>query len=452
MQIGDSVGIELEFPFASRRSITTPDGFKTMHDASSETGQFYIASSRVIVVDKDFVDSFPYPKFINVAEFGGELVSRVLNVRNEKDINDLFTAFRSVVLTNPTTNPKCSMHVHVNVTKDYPLYALKNLIRIITGMEKFLYTVSGFNTVNRGVTNDFLFQRPLGSPAYLKLSGNSYVPAYDTGLLLKTEDVTNFWYQLCNAEGKNKYNPARYSGISLPSIMQRGSVEFRYGNYLTDFKVLRAWVNMCRNIVKASFSISLGDIFDEERTIKTVETEDYIDIFGQILTDWLMMDLADIDLLMNLYVDLPKPLLTTDKHIISHITTDFTNTFGTPVPDKVVKGLGKLVTDNVVQGTYSRGDDEAKKLYSYLTDLQFKARSPLSESRGEYPHLNLVIDNKLLKKGSIEFDDGSRLLMDTSSSIYLKYVYVMGDVVLDEGVVPVRKGLTIKECVRAQDE
>lgn len=442
MEIAETVGIEIEFPMANRRYMMMPPGFRTVHDASSETGQVVLGDS--IIMDMRLVKDFPFKDSLKVKLLGGEMVSPTINLKNPEDHDNLLRAFTTIVTSNPLESPKCATHVHVNVSSDYPLYALKNLIRMISSMEKFLYTVSGFNTINRGVTNDFLFQRPFHSPPYLYVSDGVYAPALDVDMLLEADNIDRFWNLVCRAYNKDKYNPARYMGISLPSVVQRGSVEFRYGNYITDFNVLKAWINLCRNIVKGSFYISLDDIFQQERSIYHKETEDYTDVFFEILSEHLVLDPADIDILMNLYTNLPKPTLTTDEPITTHLEEKtFLNVFQT-TPKKVDPTYPDKCVTRFKVGSYSRGDSETSKLTKRLRNVMPKS-SPSTDTIRRMSYNRVIITKELVEKGFKEFTNGTKLVLGYAYQ-GLKYVVLDKDGnVIDHGNLIESYGHTLRE-------
>lgn len=367
MEIAETFGLEFEFSNSNREILSSkiPYGWKTTHDASSETGIFYLPSNKgTLYIQSDTFTDFILP-LVKLGLFGGEVVSPKLN-NSIESYDEIKSVLFQLRLENPSVDNRCSTHVHINVTKEYPLYALRNFIYLIRSMEKFLYTVSGFTHINRGITNNFLFQRPIDHPHYIPTKAGSlfYVPAYDSEVLLTVDSIGEFWYMLCDSSREMKYNPARYCGVSLPSIPLRGSVEFRYGNVVHDFTMLKAYINLCRNITKASFNISLPDILKEKRSIVTNDNENYVSEYREILENHLILNDEDADILMNMYLNLPTPYLN-PKPITTHIPDFYANSVW---ESSEINKMDIVNVDDCVIGESIRGDNIVLEMRKMIGD------------------------------------------------------------------------------------
>jgi hypothetical protein len=192
--------------------------------------------------------------------FGGELNSPILPANNFKEhIYNVIDFLRDMGETYSTTDKdeRGSIHVHINVTKDIRHKHLIRLLEVGLATEALFYRLGGMGKVNRGIRNNFIYQRPITMPPCVSYRGDIY-PIFDYRDLLKTTGKAEFYLKYGDSinciDAGNHYVTQRYVGLNFYSIPYRGSLEFRYANKVLTPEWLIAWISLCQAFVEYALS------------------------------------------------------------------------------------------------------------------------------------------------------------------------------------------------------
>ena len=243
MQIIESFGIEIEvvsLPYRLVRRIAprnwrvTEDG--TIRDFHQTIGPILLNRQR------------------NGTKQGGEIVSPILGENNWKQqITALFARLRAA---GESFDLRAGIHVHINAT-GLPLFALHNLVHLGLWAEAPMYKIAcgemGFHRGSRYL--DYGFCRPLGSAPVSRSSGETiYRKAFTPETLLQTKSLREVNVALARHDlAGGKYPAARFKWLNFVSLFTQGSAEFRVFNQTLTPAYLFAWIDVCKNIVQASF-------------------------------------------------------------------------------------------------------------------------------------------------------------------------------------------------------
>lgn len=242
-EIGD-IGLEIEFVGVRRDSHNFAEKlnkknreFKIVHDVSAETPEITLGGIPI-----QFEVNGKTNKFFSIMTnkrletFGGELNSPIMPANNFKEhIYNVIDFLRDMGETYSTTDKdeRGSIHVHINVTRDIRHKHLIRLLEVGLATEAIFYRLGGMGKLNRGVRNNFIYQRPITMPPCVSFHGEVY-PMFDYKDLLNTTGKAEFYLKYGDSinciEAGNHYVTQRYVGLNFYSIPYRGSLEFRYAN------------------------------------------------------------------------------------------------------------------------------------------------------------------------------------------------------------------------------
>jgi len=315
-EIIESVGIEMEFCNINRsdrqfqqKVMETLRGYKTEHDASVESPIRTFLNYPVVLSDKAAIKRLA--PFLGRLTIGGEIISPIRNSNSPDwvvEIENLCDILLEYGETEDTVRD--SFHVHVNITKDVPLFVIKNILQFTLSFEALLFRLGGMGRPNRGVTNDYIFSRPyLGNGPPVINQGRRNYPIINPDHLMNTTDKVDFFvkygdaYYLSGRAGK--YVTPRYMSINFYPILTQGSLEFRTANKTLNSRYIIAWTNFCKAIISKSFSdrqITINGLFPlaENRDIPTREFIHAIEILG--------LDNATMNVLLEIWETSPVPL------------------------------------------------------------------------------------------------------------------------------------------------
>src|SRR3990172_2594630 len=225
-----SVGIELEFMAIDREDqkfvvdlYKQLPRFKTVHDASSETpvlslGDFPITFRKQ--EDRRIINSVLHRYTI-----GGEIVSPIIQSSSPDWVQDVYKLCKLLQDHGETgETDRASLNIHVNITKDVPLIVLKNILTLIAHFEAMLFRLGGMGSTNRGVHNNFIYQRPfLGNgPPYVKVRSAAY-PIFVFQDLMDATDKMEFFIKYGDVYNHairgTRYVTQRYMCINFYSIL-----------------------------------------------------------------------------------------------------------------------------------------------------------------------------------------------------------------------------------------
>lgn len=264
-EIIESVGIEMEFcsinrsdPNFQERLYGTLLGYKVEHDASVETPLRTFLNYPVILKDAKAIKRLS--PFLGRLTVGGEIISPIRNSNSPHWVEEIENLCEILIEHGETEDTvRDSFHVHVNITRDVPLFVLKNVLQFTLAFEAFFFRLGGMGRPNRGITNDYIFSRPyLGNGPPVIVHGRRNYPIMNPDHLMDAKDKEDFFrkygdaYFLAGRVGK--YVTPRYMSINFYPILTQGSLEFRTANKTLNPRYIIAWTNLCKAIVSKSFS------------------------------------------------------------------------------------------------------------------------------------------------------------------------------------------------------
>ena len=260
----NSVGIEMEFMTINRDSRTFRADFKEVlmdykldHDASCETLKPTLIDLPIIFTNKKAEKKLA--PFLRTIIIGGEIISPIRNTLSPTWITEIHLLCDLLKeYGEQETTIKDSFHVHVNLSREVPLFVIKNILNFTLAYEAFLYKLGGMGRINRGVENSFIFERPysFNGPPVVQVGRANY-PIFKTENLLKAESKEQFFTYYGDStrllDQGNKYIVQRYMSVNFCPILTQGSIEFRTANKTLNPQYIIAWTNFCKAIVATSF-------------------------------------------------------------------------------------------------------------------------------------------------------------------------------------------------------
>lgn len=263
-EIINSVGIELEFMNINKNSnsfnldiASALPGYKLDHDASCESYEERMFGLPIKFTSKK-AQKILQP-LLNTIIIGGEIVSPIKNTNSPQWINDIENICNILKEHGePEHTPRASLHIHINLSKEAPLYVLKNILKLTLKYEAFLFKLGGMGQINRGIENNFVFQRPYlkhGPPVIIHKGEN--LPILNPFDLLEAETKDTFFYRYGNSTLlETKYVTQRYMCVNFVPLLTQGSIEFRTANKTLNSKYIVAWTNFCKAFITNSFTTS----------------------------------------------------------------------------------------------------------------------------------------------------------------------------------------------------
>jgi len=270
------IGLEIEFSNIKRETPNFINNlhkelstFKHVHDASTETPEITLGNIPVqFDVQGKTNKILSIMRTRNFEIFGGEINSPVL-AGNEfrehiyKLMNFLIDMGESFSTTEQDN--RGSIHIHVNVSKDIKHKHLIRLLELGLATEAIFYRLGGMGRVNRGVKNDFIYQRPITMPPCISCNGTFY-PIFDYKDLLVSKSKTDFYNKYGDSVNQiqhgNHYVTQRYVGLNFYSIPYRGSIEFRYANKVLIPEWIIAWTILCQSFVNFALTEDKDNEFE----------------------------------------------------------------------------------------------------------------------------------------------------------------------------------------------
>lgn len=254
--IVDSIGIEIEFnniPKAMARTVLQRrSGWNVVEDGSCRNHKLSLGGFRL-----DNSDEITFVGSGRGTLFGGEFVSPVLDTNDHLWEGQVQRILDFLYEHGEGISPFTAIHVHIN-SSSLPLFALKYLIRLSLYLEAGFYRLACAEAgVHRGALHrDYAYCRPLtpdGPP--LVHSDLGLRSIFDTRCLLKAQTYLELKQALGRHDtwSRGKYHEARYCWLGLPALFYHGTIEFRLFNSTLSAANVRAWVGLCKNMVRASF-------------------------------------------------------------------------------------------------------------------------------------------------------------------------------------------------------
>lgn len=344
-QIIDSVGIEIEFSEVDRKSRNFLNDiqsnlprYQVKHDASCETPTATFGG--VPVNFGSDADRKIMSQFCAKAIIGGELASPIIDSNAKQWINEVVLFCDILKAHGETENSKRdSFHVHVNVSREAPLYVLQNLVRMILAYEAIMFRLGGMGRMNRGEENQYTYQRPyLGNGPPIVSYEKSLYPILSPEHLLASTSIEQFFERFGDSwHCKNKvgrYVSQRYMVVNFYSILNLGSLEFRTANKTLNPEYIIAYTNFCKAFVQKAWERNIEEELQglerplyENREISVEEFDNAMSMLNLLKGD-------TINALLRIWSSSPTPRFDNVRRF-SHLPEPSTWSRGSDKPDKL---------------------------------------------------------------------------------------------------------------------
>lgn len=319
IQIIESVGIEMEISDIDRNNRalvrdfnSTLPQYKRAHDASCETPAYFIDGLPMPINFGDKDDKILLKDILYRTILGGEIISPICDTSAPDWVTDVRNLCEILVRHGETENSvRDSFHVHVNLTRQVPLFVLKNLLKLEASFEAIIFRLSGMGRENRGQENHYCFCRPfLGNgPPVIQMKGLYPITSYEE--LMNTDTVTEFFDKFgssnYHAARNNRYVTQRYMCVNFYPILTQGSFEFRTANKTLVPEYIIAWTNFCKAFVEKAFSPRGSESFEKiHRPLyenREISSEEFIDAISTLSS----LDEDSISILLEIWEKSPTP-------------------------------------------------------------------------------------------------------------------------------------------------
>ena len=440
LEIISSIGIEMEFMLVDRSGRRFSQEFNSLlprfkaeHDASCETRQSSLGNIPV-----EFKSKNAQAKFQNLMHrsvFGGEIVSPILQSNSPdwmKDIINMCDVLSRNGEIPSYDDNRGSFHVHVNLSKDVPYYVLINLLRTIGSLEAILFRLGGMGKLNRGHTNEYIYQRPfLGKgPPVVNQQTNSVtrnVPCLNYDDLLESKTKTEFLYRYGNIlKTQGKYVTPRYMCVNFHSILRFGSIEFRTANKTLNPSYIISWTNLCKAIVEESFK---NRDFNVDGNLRPLYENRVIDNdeLNHVLNFFPTLDNDTKDILNEIWYLSETPLFN-NSWVYSHLEnpTKFVcmREFGNYIPKKVSddESITVVVPETVHNIGNNERENRAAPVFGNINDMLFEARIAPPRQRVIIEYEDLLEEIR-----AVMFEPNVDYIIRTDLPYWLKIVRVTID-------------------------
>jgi hypothetical protein len=327
LELIESVGIEMEFSSIDRNDVNFLNElqrhlleYRAIHDASCETPIdtfFGVPINFETDESRNILGRFTQSRII-----GGEIVSPVINSNAPQWVEDVRALCALLIEHGEKENTlRDSFHVHVNISREAPLFVLKNLLHLTGHFEMHLYKLGGLGRLNRGEDSDYTFMRPylgFGPPCveqslYTKEGKlrRRILPILNFKDLLAAERKTDFFYRYGNstyhADRGDRYVTQRYMSVNFYPILTQGSIEFRTANKTLNPDYIIAWTNFCKAIVEKAFSTRKLSPFFKQYNPLHKNNEIPEEYFIESVKKLDALDPTTIDILLDIWNSSPTP-------------------------------------------------------------------------------------------------------------------------------------------------
>lgn len=244
----DTLGIEVETDLMSLDTAETLlrqadiSTFRVTRDASCEFPAFTSRGGKTILSKT---------KNSSKKVVGAEFVSVPMNLEDFKSSVRNLTGLLKT-MGEPERSRRTSIHIHVGCKPT--LNILKNSLKLFEKIEPMFYRLGGMGYEFRGIRNNSIYCRPITHPYGPPVIGSEdggWYQLFNYEDLLNCEDMAQFWYIMgINTERAERYNPARYFGLNLFSLLLHGTLEFRYFNKTLNHQKINAIAALCQCITE----------------------------------------------------------------------------------------------------------------------------------------------------------------------------------------------------------
>ena len=431
------IGLEIEFSNIKRDTGIFMDtlykkigNFKSVHDASAESPEITLGNIPI-----QFDVNGNHNKFLSILKFkgletiGGELNSPILSSKSFKEdiyrLTDFLLEMGESVSTTEQDN-RGSIHVHINVSKDIRHKHIIRLLEVGLATEALFYKLAGMGRINRGIKNNFAYQRPITMPPCIYMNSKFY-PIFDYKDLLKTTGKIDFYnkygdtaYQI---ENGNHYVTQRYTGLNFYSIPFRGSIEFRYCNKTLIPEWICAWIILCQSFVNYALTKEKDETF--ENTYRKLEdNKEMSDEEVMFIFDKFGISEDDIITLMDIWHQSTIPYFN-GQHILSHLENP---TFF----HRELKYYPSPVTEafNVDVVNVRKLNNEKSSIISRIRNDYPETVLDYVMEEGKYPHKakkNELLEDLFKFQPIEELDNGNQELIPDTIEFYNKMGFNIED-------------------------
>lgn len=260
----DTFGIELEFAKVQMATLGAYKGrWRVERDGSCTLPGFVFDGVPV----KPDLAMQPFMRQTNI---GGEIISPLLRLDQWGTVEgDLKRLIGALNVYGEDITDLTSVHIHINVGQP-PLYVLRNMYKLCASIEAIMYRLAHAELgYHRGQTHgDYMYCRPItgDGPQVVRDSFGGWRWAFQRDTLLAATNSEEFFQAWCRCDyaPNNKWWPFRYYWLNPGAIVRQGSVEFRIFNQTLHVEYIKAWVDLCRAIVKRSFESSPCEEWEEQ--------------------------------------------------------------------------------------------------------------------------------------------------------------------------------------------
>ncbi len=196
-----------------------------------------------------------------------ELVSPILDTSDDEDLSEFLAAVNLLKKNGGFANESCGLHVHVGAGH-MTARGLKNLSNLVYSRQNDL-----FERLNVGKKRKLYCKKLEYKPFIKPINEEGFKNKYFLNRVIK-----NSWYQ--DAKDDDQKTDTRYHALNLHSLYEKGTVEFRLFNGTMDTNKIKAYANLCKNMVEFS---------DEQALIshRDMKTVDDTRMNNEQFTEWL---------------------------------------------------------------------------------------------------------------------------------------------------------------------
>lgn len=263
----NNIGLEIELQntFISNelKNKINKIGFSVIHDASVKSIYPTLGDIPLYKFSEEDGDIF---SVLELKEFGGELISRIIDTTSDNFMLAL-ERLCNLLTVEGSYSPRASIHVHINVghARLFSIYTLKSMIRWMTRMESTFFRIGSFGQIHRGIENNYNYCRPicLKGPLIVQ-TPKGFGQIFSTKDLIEAKVSNEFWnrYGDCNNFADRKYHPVRYHGFNLLSLFKYGTLEYRFANLILNPLKIISYILLCQATTFMMLNTSYKELND----------------------------------------------------------------------------------------------------------------------------------------------------------------------------------------------
>lgn len=203
-------------------------------------------------------------------KLGTELVSTILYSEKE-EFKNIIRNILNWVQEQGELEESFRAGIHIHVSMPTHIRIVKNIINLGAHLEQVFFYLGGMGYQFRGIQNDCTYCRPITKfgPSCVKYD-RSGIQCFNIKDLLEAKDLQDFWYKYGGIDMNSvmgKYNPMRYTWLTLYPLLTKGTIEFRIFNKTLNYYYLTAIIEFvkkfCEVALMGSFEFPENSIYDK---------------------------------------------------------------------------------------------------------------------------------------------------------------------------------------------